>query len=720
MQAIRFILFLTVLMTSTLDAQSITYPVTRKSDVADDYHGTTVADPYRWLEDVDSPETRAWVEAENRVTFAYLEQIPERERIRRRLTELWDYPKYGAPFKKGGRYFFFKNSGLQNQSVLFSQSSLTAQAEVLLDPNTLSPDGTVALSILAFTEDGRTMVYGTSGSGSDWQEFRVRDIATRLDRSDHLKWIKFSSAAWTHDGAGFFYSRYPEPAAGADPLLQVNHNQKVYYHQLGTEQAADRMIYERPDHPDWGFSVEVSADGRYAVYSVWLGTDRRNRIYYQDLGDPQHPRVEAPVIRLLDDFDASYGFVGNDGPTFFFQTDSNAPRGRVIAVRTTDPTPSAWRELVPQALDVIEGSQIVHNTFVIRYLHDAYSQIRTFALDGTPRGEVPLPTLGSIVQVTGEPRDTEMFYAFTSFLYPTTIFRHDFTTGKSTVFKAPEISFDPTKYETIQVFYTSKDGTRAPMFLTYKKGLRKDGSNATYLYGYGGFNVNMTPGFSIGVLAWLEMGGVYAQAVLRGGSEYGEEWHQAGMLERKQNVFDDFLAAAEYVVAERYTSPAKLAIGGGSNGGLLVGAVVNQRPELFGAVLPAVGVMDMLRFHKFTIGWAWVTEYGSADSVGQFPFLYHYSPIHNVRPGTHYPPTFITTADHDDRVVPGHSFKYAATLQAAQGGPAPVLIRIETKAGHGAGKPTAKVIEEQTDRWAFLVHNLHMQLPADAATAPRP
>jgi len=720
MQAIRFILFLTVLMTSTLDAQSITYPVTRKSDVADDYHGTTVADPYRWLEDVDSPETRAWVEAENRVTFAYLEQIPERERIRRRLTELWDYPKYGAPFKKGGRYFFFKNSGLQNQSVLFSQSSLTAQAEVLLDPNTLSPDGTVALSILAFTEDGRTMVYGTSGSGSDWQEFRVRDIATRLDRSDHLKWIKFSSAAWTHDGAGFFYSRYPEPAAGADPLLQVNHNQKVYYHRLGTEQAADRMIYERPDHPDWGFSVEVSADGRYAVYSVWLGTDRRNRIYYQDLGDPQHPRVEAPVIRLLDDFDASYGFVGNDGPTFFFQTDSNAPRGRVIAVRTTDPTPSAWRELVPQALDVIEGSQIVHNTFVIRYLHDAYSQIRTFALDGTPRGEVPLPTLGSIVQVTGEPRDTEMFYAFTSFLYPTTIFRHDFTTGKSTVFKAPEISFDPTKYETIQVFYTSKDGTRAPMFLTYKKGLRKDGSNATYLYGYGGFNVNMTPGFSIGVLAWLEMGGVYAQAVLRGGSEYGEEWHQAGMLERKQNVFDDFLAAAEYVVAERYTSPAKLAIGGGSNGGLLVGAVVNQRPELFGAVLPAVGVMDMLRFHKFTIGWAWVTEYGSADSVGQFPFLYHYSPIHNVRPGTHYPPTFITTADHDDRVVPGHSFKYAATLQAAQGGPAPVLIRIETKAGHGAGKPTAKVIEEQTDRWAFLVHNLHMQLPADAATAPRP
>jgi len=700
--------------------QTVTYPATRKGDVIDDYHGTKVADPYRWLEDVDAPETHSWVEAENRVTFAYLEQIPERERIRRRLTELWDYPKFGAPFKKGGRYFFFKNSGLQNQSVLYTQSALTAEPAVLLDPNTLSSDGTVALSILAFAEDGRTMVYGTSGSGSDWQEFRVRDVATRQDRPDHLKWIKFSSAAWTHDGAGFFYSRYPEPTAGTDPLLEVNHNQKVYYHKLGTDQSADRLIYERPDHPDWGFGVEVSADGRYAVYTVWLGTDRRNRIYYQNLGDPKHPRLDAAVVRLLDGFDASYGFVGNTGPVFYFQTDNGAPRRRIIAVDTRHPEPAAWREVIPQAPDVIEGSQIVHNTFVIRYLHDAYSQLRLFALDGKPAGNVPLPTLGSIVQVTGEPHDTEMFYAFTSFLYPTTIFRHDFTTGVSTVFKAPEIAIDPSKYETVQVFYHGKDGTRVPLFLTYKKGLKQDGSNPTYLYGYGGFNVNMTPGFSIGVLGWLEMGGVYAQAVLRGGSEYGEEWHQAGMLDRKQTVFDDFIAAAEYLIAERYTSPPKLAIGGGSNGGLLIGAVLNQRPELFGAALPAVGVMDMLRFHKFTIGWAWVTEYGSADSLGQFPFLYRYSPIHNMKAGTHYPATLITTADHDDRVVPGHSFKYAATLQSAQGGPEPVLIRIETKAGHGAGKPTAKVIEEQTDRWAFLVHNLHMQLPAQSPSPPRP
>ena len=713
MRTIKTLPIVALVMTSLLDAQSITYPPARKVDVVDDYHGTKVADPYRWLEDVDSPETRSWVEAENRVTFAYLEQIPERERIRRRLTALWDYPKYGAPFKKGGRYFFFKNSGLQNQAVLFAQPSLTAEPQVLLDPNTLSADGTVALSILAFSEDGRTMVYGTSGSGSDWQEFRVRDVTTRQDKSDHLKWIKFSSAAWTHDGAGFFYSRYPEPAAGADAMLDVNRNQKVYYHKLGTEQSADRLIYERPDHPDWGFGVEVSADGRYAVYSVWLGTDRRNRVYYQDLGDPKKPRLDAPVVRLLDEFDASYGFVGNSGPVFFFQTDNAAPRTRIVAVDTRTPQPSAWRELVPQANDPIEGSQIVHNTFVVRYLHDAASQLRLFALDGKPTGggEVKLPTLGSIAQVTGEPRDDEMFYSFTSFLYPTTVFRHDFKTGVSTVFKAPEIAFDPSSYETVQVFYRSKDGTRAPMFLTHKKGLKRDGSNPTYLYGYGGFNVNMTPGFSIGVLAWLEMGGVYAQAVLRGGAEYGEEWHQAGMLDRKQNVFDDFIAAAEYLIAEGYTSPPKLAIGGGSNGGLLVGAVLNQRPELFGAAIPAVGVMDMLRFHKFTIGWAWVTEYGSADSVAQFPALYRYSPIHNMKPGTKYPPTLITTADHDDRVVPGHSFKYAATIQATQAGPAPVLIRIETKAGHGAGKPTAKIIEEQTDRWAFLVHNLRMQLP---------
>ncbi|MGH7529904.1 MAG: prolyl oligopeptidase family serine peptidase [Gemmatimonadales bacterium] len=693
-------------MTATTHAQSVSYPPTRRADVVDDYHGTKVADPYRGLEDVDSPETLAWIEAQNRVTFGYLDRIPQREAMRRRMTELWDYPKYGSPFKKGGRYFFFRNSGLQNQSVLHTQGTLTAEPDVLLDPNLLSPDGTVALSTLALSEDGQTLVYGLSGSGSDWQEFRVRDVTTRADGSDHLRWIKFSGAAWTHDGAGFFYSRYPEPAPDADPRLGVNRNQKVYYHRLGTNQSADRLIYAQPDHPDWGFSVDVSADGRYAVYSVWLGTDRRNRLYYQDLGDPAQPRLDAPVVRLLDDFDASYEFVGNDGPVFYIATDHSAPRKRVVAIDTRRPERAAWREVIPQSADVLEGVRIIHDSFVAHYLHDAHSQLRLFALDGRPLGEVPLPTLGSIVQVSGERDDSEMFYAFTSFLYPTTIFRHDFTTGRSSLFKAPEIAFDPSGYETVQVFYRSKDGTRVPMFLTYRKGLRRDGTNPTYLYGYGGFNVNLTPAFAIPVLVWLELGGVYAQPNLRGGAEYGEEWHQAGMLERKQNVFDDFIAAAEFLVAEGYTAPAGLAIGGGSNGGLLVGAVLNQRPELFGAALPAVGVMDMLRFHKFTIGWAWVTEYGSADSAAHFPFLSRYSPLHNVRPGGRYPPTLITTADHDDRVVPGHSFKYAAALQAAQGGSAPVLIRIETKAGHGAGKPTAKIIEEQTDRFAFLAHQL--------------
>lgn len=695
-------------MTSTLDAQTIQYPPTRAADVVDDYHGTKVPDPYRWLEDVDSPETAAWVEAQNRLTFGYLEQIAERASIRRRLTALWDYPKYGAPFKKGGRYFFFKNAGLQNQAVLYTQRSLSADPEALLDPNTLSPDGTVALSTLALSEDGRLLVYGTSGSGSDWQVFRVRDVATRRDRPDELKWIKFSGAAWTHDGAGFFYSRYPEPAGG-DPLLAVNRNQKVYYHRLGDDQAADRLVYERPDQPDWGFGAEVSADGRYLVFSVWLGTDRRNRVYYQDLGDAKRPRLEAPVVRLLDAFDAGYQFVGNDGPVFYFATDLDAPRKRVIAVDTRRPDRSAWREIIPQADDVLEGMQIVHDTFVARYLHDAHSRLRLVALDGRPLGDLTLPAIGSIVEVSGERRDTEMFYAFTSFLYPTTIFRHDFTTGRSGVFKAPEIAFDPSAYETVQVFYRSEDGTRIPMFLTFKKGLRPGGPHPTYLYGYGGFNVNLTPAFSIGILVWLEMGGIYAVPNLRGGAEYGEEWHAAGMLANKQRVFDDFIAAAEYLIAEGYTAPAKLAIGGGSNGGLLVGAAMNQRPELFGAALPAVGVMDMLRFHKFTIGWAWVTEYGSADSAAHFPFLYAYSPLHNLEPGTRYPATLITTADHDDRVVPGHSFKFAAALQAAQAGPAPVLIRIETKAGHGAGKPTAKIIEEQTDRWAFLVRVLGMQ-----------
>jgi prolyl oligopeptidase len=689
-------------------AQNVQYPPARQSDVVDDYHGTNVADPYRWLEDPDSPETRAWIEAENRVTNAYLSQIPARDAIRRRLTALWDYPKFGAPFHKGERYFFFKNDGLQNQSVLYTQESLGGEPRVLLDPNLMAADGTVAVSTLAASEDGRLITYGTAASGSDWEEFRVRDVATARDLTDHLQWIKFSGASWTHDGGGFFYSRYPQPAS-SDALRAVNRFQKLYYHRLGTAQTADILVYEQADQPDWGVHGAVTDDGRYLILSVWLGTDRRNRLYWLDLRDPLHPEPQGPIVRMLDAFDASYSFVGNDGPVFYVLTDLGAPRRRVVAIDTRQPDRAHWREIIPQSDEVIESVDIIHDRFVVNSMQDAHSRLRLFAMDGRPDREIALPALGTVGTITGERHDAEMFYAFTSFLYPTTIFRYDFPTAATSVFKAPALDFDPTRYETEQIFYHSKDGTRVPMFLTHRKGIPRDGSNPTYLYGYGGFNVSLTPSFSVGILGWLELGGVYAVPNLRGGGEYGEDWHQAGMHERKQNVFDDFLAAAEYLIAQGYTTPAKLAIGGGSNGGLLVGAVMTQRPELFGAALPVVGVMDMLRFHRFTIGWAWVTEYGSADSAAQFPYLYAYSPLHHLKPGTHYPATLVTTADHDDRVVPGHSFKFTAALQAAQSGSQPILIEIETKAGHGAGKPTTKVIEEQADRWAFLVKSLGME-----------
>ncbi len=680
------------------------YPGAPPGDVVEHYHGTAVPDPYRWLEDPDTPASRRWIEAQNRLTETYLAAIPEREAIRERLTRLWNYPKFGTPFRKGGRYFYLKNAGLENQAVLYTQAALTDPPTVLLDPNLLAEDGTVALSTLAVSDDGRFLAYGTTRSGSDWEEFHVREVATARDRPDHLRWIKFSGASWTKDNAGFFYSRYPEP--GDKAFTDVNRFQRVYYHRLGSEQAADVLVYERPDQPDWGMHAEVTDDGRYAVLHVWLGTDRRNRVYYMDLGDPSAPRVGGDVVPLLDDFDAAYGLVGNDGPVWYFLTDLDAPRKRLIAIDIAHSERARWRELVPQGADVLESVRLVHDTFVANVMRDAASRLRLYARDGTLLGELELPALGTVSAMSGERRDDELFYAFTSFLYPATIFRYDFATAQTSVFQAPAIDFDPSGYETRQVFYRSRDGTRVPMFLTQRRGLRRDGSTPTLLYGYGGFNVSLTPSFSIAMCVWLELGGAYAVPNLRGGGEYGEEWHQAGMYERKQNVFDDFIAAAEYLIAQGYTSPTKLAIAGGSNGGLLVGAAMTQRPELFGAALPAVGVLDMLRFHRFTIGWAWVTEYGSADDAAQFPCLYAYSPLHNLRPGTAYPATFITTADHDDRVVPAHSFKFAAALQAAQAGPEPVLIQIETKAGHGAGKPTAKLIEEQVDRLAFLVRTL--------------
>jgi prolyl oligopeptidase len=689
-----------------LSMETLNYPKTKKVDRVDDYHGTKVEDPYRWLEDDYSEETKTWVEAQNAVTFAYLASLPDREPLRKRLTELWNYPRYGAPFKRGGRYFFFKNDGLQNQSVLYKQASLEAEPELLLDPNLLSERGTAALSMLAMSKDGRWLAYGIAMSGSDWQEFRVRNVATGIDSEDYLKWIKFSGAAWTHDGKGFFYARFPEPMED-EAQGGVNRNQKVYYHTLGLPQSDDRLVYERLNEPEWSYGVEVSDDGGYAVFNVAQGTDERNRIYYLDLSDEANS-----VVELLDDFDASYELIGNDGALFYLLTNLEAPSYRVIAIDLGKPSKEDWKEILPESEDVLEDVRFVNELLVASYLHDAHSRVAIFSKHGTLQKEIELPTLGSVTSLTGRREDDEMFIAFESFVYPTTIYRYDFETGETTVFRSPEIAFDGGAFVTEQIFYESKDKTKIPMFVTYRRGLELDGDNPTYLYGYGGFNISLRPRFSVSNLVWLERGGVYAQVNLRGGGEYGEDWHQAGTFGNKQNVFDDFIAAAEFLIEKSYTKPAKLAIGGVSNGGLLVGAVLNQRPDLFGAALPAVGVMDMLRFQEFTIGWAWVSDFGSSEDPEQFETLNAYSPYHNLKPAPYFPATLVTTADHDDRVVPGHSFKYAARLQEIHGSqPRPMLIRIETDAGHGAGKPTSMVIEEQADRWAFVMNQLNMTGP---------
>lgn len=680
----------------------LTYPVTQQVKQIDDYHGVKVADPYRWLEDPDAPETRQWIEAQNQLTFDYLSQIPQRAAIQQRLTNLWDFEKYGIPFKQGDRYFYSKNDGLQNQSVLYTLKSLDATPTVLLDPNKLSEDGTVALSGIAISEDGQRLAYGLSISGSDWQEWKVRDVETGHDLDDRVQWVKFSGASWTHDGEGFFYSRYDAPNEKTK-LEDVNYFQKLYYHRLGTPQSDDVLIYERSDKKDWGFNGGVTEDGRYLIVSVWLGTDPRNLVFYKDLSV-----ADAPVVELITAFEAAYSFIDNDGNRFWFSTDLDAPRGRVIEIDITQPDRAHWQEIMPQVTETLQGVSVLNNWFVLSYLKDARSQIKIVDLQGKFIREVALPGIGSAGGFGGKRHDTETFYAFTSFTAPTTIYRYNLVTGESTLYRQPQVDFDPDDYETEQIFYASKDGTQVPMFIVHKKGLKRDGTNPTYLYAYGGFGASITPSFSVSSLIWMEMGGIYAIPNLRGGGEYGEDWHQAGMKLKKQNVFDDFIAAAEWLIEHRYTSSKKLAIAGGSNGGLLVGACMTQRPDLFAAALPAVGVMDMLRFHKFTIGWAWMSEYGSPDDPEEFKALYAYSPLHNLKPNTAYPATLITTADHDDRVVPAHSFKFAAALQAVQHGHAPTLIRIETKAGHGAGKPTAKLIEETADRWAFLVRVLEM------------
>ena len=685
------------------------YPQTKKVDQVDELHGVKIADPYRWLEDLDSPETAAWVAAQNEVTFGYLKEIPAREPIKARIMNLWNFEKFGIPFEEGGRYFYSRNAGLQNHSVLYVVDALDGEPRELLDPNKLSDDGTVALSSLSISEDGRYMAYGLSTAGSDWVEFKVRDVQTGKDLDDHLKWIKFSGASWKKDGRGFFYSRYDEPQG--DELEEVNYYQKLCYHQLGTPQTADRIVYQRPDEKEWGFGGSVTEDGQYLIISVRQGTDPKNRVFYQNLtaNMPQ-------TIELLNDFDAQYSFIGNDGPVFWFYTNLDAPLGRVVAIDTRNPGREHWQELIPEAEETLQGVNVINDMFVAQYLKDAHSLVRIFDLEGQSVRDVKLPGVGTAYGFGGEREDTETFYSYTSFNAPNTIYRYDMKTGRSTVYRKPNVAFDPDAYVTKQVFYKSKDGTRVPMFITHKKDLVLDGNNPTYLYGYGGFNVSLRPRFSVSRVVLMEMGFVVAIANLRGGGEYGQDWHDAGRLENKQNVFDDFIAAAEWLIANQYTSPRKLGIAGGSNGGTLVGACVNQRPDLFGAALPAVGVMDMVRFHKFTIGWAWVSDYGSPDKPDEFKTLYAYSPLHNIRPGACYPATLVTTADHDDRVVPSHSFKYISALQAAQGCDNPVMIRIETKAGHGAGKSTEKMIEEISDEWAFMVR----VLGADASRLPEP
>ncbi len=679
------------------------YPSAKKVDVVDNYNGAKVADPYRWLEDTNSPETAAWVEAENKVTAAYFAHIPQRDKIRARLTELFNYERYSGAFEVAGKYFLFRNDGLQNQDVLYVANKPDGEERALLDPNTLRADGTAALAGLSVDRSAKLLAYAIAQAGSDWSEWHVRDIATGKDLRDQVQWTKFTIAEWTHDGEAFYYQRFPQPDDKA-ALTESNQKAKLYLHRIGDPQSSDRLIYERPDQSHWMFTPTVSDDGRYLVLDIYTGDESKNLLFYQDL-TTAGPRT----VELISEQKARYSFIGNRGTEFLLSTTDSAPKGRIIAIDVNRPERTNWKEIVPEQADTLSSAEYAGGKLILSYLKDAHSVAKIAGLNGKIEHEVPLPGLGTAAWSPAHATDTELIYSFDSFTAPLAFYRYDLKSNQSTLLRQSKLSFDPSLYETEQVFYSSKDGTRVPMFLVHKKGLKHDGQNPTLLYGYGGFNVAVTPNFSPSFLGWMEMGGLLAVANLRGGSEYGEAWHQAGTKLHKQNVFDDFIAAAEWLIANKYTSTPKLAIFGGSNGGLLVGAVLNQRPDLFGAAMPAVGVMDMLRFNKFTIGSAWEGDYGSPQNPEQFRALYAYSPLHNIRPGVHYPPTLITTSDHDDRVVPGHSFKYAATLQAAQGGPAPILIRIETRAGHGAGKPTTKRIDEAADRFAFLSHELHMQ-----------
>ncbi len=699
------VVFMAACLAGLACARSLEYPQTQQIEHVDVYHGVEVADPYRWLEEDVRQSQRVgdWVKAQNKVTFAYLESLPRREQIKKRLTELWNYPKYSVPWKAGGRYYLAKNDGLQNHDVIYVMDSLDGPRRVLLDPNKWSKDGTTALGGMSFSEDGRFVAYGIQEAGSDWRTWKVRDIETAEDLPDTLKYLKFTGAAWDPKSRGFFYAKYPDPDPNGQ-FTSLNKKMKVMYHSLGTSQQDDVVVFYRPDQPDWGYNLEVTDDGRYLILTIWVGTDEKYRIMYKDLDQPY-----AMPIDLIEDFENEYSFIDNDGPVFFFRTDLDAPNGRVIAIDTREPERGNWKEIIPEARNPLRSVDMVSNLFVCTYLKDVTTQARLYTTNGAHLRDVELPGLGTAAGFSGKRKDAETFYSFESFAVPPSIYRYDLLTGQSRLIEQTKVGFDPNQYVTEQVFYGSRDGTRIPMFITHKKGIERGGSNPTLLYGYGGFDISILPAFSALRLAWMEMGGIYAVANIRGGGEYGRKWHEAGKKMQKQNVFDDFIAAAEYLIKASYTRPEKLAILGRSNGGLLVGACMTQRPDLYAVALLGVGVMDMLRFDEFTAGRFWVDDYGSAkDSKEMFEYIKGYSPYHNLKPGVRYPATLITTADTDDRVVPGHSFKFAAELQRCHAGDSPVLIRIETRAGHGSGKPTAMVIEEQADIYAFLAKNLGM------------
>lgn len=685
------------------------YPPTRRDNIVDNYFGTKVPAPYRWMEDLNSPAVKQWVAAENKLTFAYLDNIPMRDWIRQRLTRLWNYAKVGVPERVDGKLYFRKNSGLQNQSVVYEQDSLRARPKQLLDPNTLSKNGSVALAGYQVSPDGRYMAYALSQGGSDWETLHVRRLNDGRTLEDAVRWVKFSGISWTRDGNGFFYSRYPAPPKG-EAIRQQVRNQKLYYHRIGTPQKQDRLVYARPDLPDWVIGGNVSENGHYLFIVLNNGTAAENELYYVNLGDPQHPDVKAPVKPLYTKNDAQYLPIGVEGATVYLQTSRGAPKRRIVAASLKNSAPAHWRTVVPESDNVIQNSLMAGGRIVAQYLVDAKSQVKLFATDGTAKGTLDLPGIGSVYGLSARNDTAELFYGFTSYLYPETVYRYDLKAGKSSVFAKPKVDFDPSQYETRQVFYRSGDGTRVPMFITARKGIKLNGQHPTVLYAYGGFDISITPNFNPMLPVWLEMGGVYAVANLRGGGEYGEAWHRAGMLSRKQNVFDDFIAAGKYLQKQGYTSRSKLAIQGYSNGGLLVGATITQQPQLFGAAYAGAGVMDMLRYQKFSGGDLWAPEYGTSDDPKAFKWLYAYSPVQNIRKGVCYPPTIVTTADHDDRVVPSHSYKFVARMQHDQGCANPVLIRVETQTSHGY-MPTDKRIAQTADVWAFEAYNLGITQP---------